>query len=120
MARPKKQPDDCLPVGWQKDIAALYEEGASDIEIRAYLGGICDEVFKRWIDEHEEFSNTIKKGRVYCQAWWEKQGRKYIGHGLLNTALWQINMRNRFGWKDSREPDDPKVPTTVDFVFKEI
>ena len=120
MARPKKQPDDCLPVGWQVEVLDMYKEGCSDVKVRSYLGGISHELFERWLAEIDEFSEVIKKGRVHSQAWWEDQGHRNLGAGRLNTALWQINMRNRFGWKDSREPDDPKVPTTVDFVFKEV
>ena len=109
--RPKKG-IDVLPKEWETQIIALYKQGASDIEIRAmiydWLNTFSDKLWYRWLDEEPEFLRVIKKGRLLCQAWWEQQGRKSLTAGKLNTALWQINMTNRFGWKHSKEQEKPE------------
>jgi hypothetical protein len=51
-----------------------------------------------------EFSEALKIGLLKAEAWWEKKARLHLidepGQGKLNTALWFINMKNRFGWRD--------------------
>jgi len=74
MARPKKtlqEAKESLPINWYEQILNEYSEGASDVEIRAMLIGWLDtfslDLWKRWIEEEEEFSITIKKGKQLVQ-----------------------------------------------------
>ena len=82
-----------------------YNEGASDVEIRAYIwterGRFSQDLWERWIEEEEIFSLTIKKGRELSQAWWERQGRKNLKDKDFSPTLWYMNMKNRFDWADS-------------------
>jgi hypothetical protein len=102
--RPKKN-IDVLPDKWQKSILDLYREGASDVEIRAWLydvsGSFSTDLWTRWINEEPEFSKTIKKGKDLSQAWWEKQGRIALRDKTFSPVLWYMNMKNRFGWRDT-------------------
>lgn len=78
--------------------------GASDVEIRAQvLGGICHETWTRFIDEDKEFSETIKKARVLCEAWWQSKGRTELENQKFSYTGWYMNMKNRFGWRDKVE-----------------
>jgi len=79
---------------------ALMAEGASKVEVAVALG-ISRDTFYRWIDKYPDFSDTIKDGEWLSQAWWEKQGRTNIANKQFNTALWYINMKNRFNWSDT-------------------
>ena len=116
--RPKKKLD--LPAGWQKAVLALYVDGASDVEIKAWIyekrGTFSDDLWDRWLIEEPDFSVTIKKGRIFARAWWEKQGRTNLKTSGFNTALYQIQVRNRFGW-DRVSPEDDRRPNTADFKF---
>lgn len=82
-----------------------YSEGASDVEIRAYIwqqrGRFSQDLWERWIKEEEKFSLTIKKGRELSEAWWSKEGRKNLHSQTFSPTLWYMNMKNRFGWADS-------------------
>lgn len=110
--RPKKNLD-ILPEGWQKEILSLYNEGASDVEVRGmiygWLGSFSDDLWYRWIKEEPEFSRTIEKGRELCRIWWEKIARENLveisgpGSPKFNSTLWYMNMKNRFGWADKQE-----------------
>lgn len=128
----KKKEEDKLPVGrpeedledlpdhWQSKVLAKYKFGASDVEIKAMIwewrGSFSESLWSRWLQDETEFSQTIKQGRLLSQVWWEKKGRKHImdettlalkdGKPVikkLNTVLWYMNMKNRFGWKDKVE-----------------
>ena len=98
--RPKKTPESDFPKGWASKALGLYKVGASDVEIRAMLGGISNDLWYRLLEENKKFSQTIKKGRVLSEAWWRMKGRTGLDPGKINTGMYAINMRNRFGWSD--------------------
>ncbi len=100
--RPKIQLSE-FPNGWKDEVVSLGSLGASDVEIRDYLNGICHETWTRLIDEEPEFSETIKKASIKCQVWWEKNGRINLENKDFSATLWYMNMKNRFGWADKQE-----------------
>jgi hypothetical protein len=102
----------------------LMKEGASVIEVCAEIGINRDTLYD-WTNPesprfNEEFSDTIKTGKLKCQAWWEKIGRKMLVEESemdvktgtskskrLNTAAWIFNMKNRFSdeWSDTHKQE---------------
>ncbi len=110
VGRPKENPDDSLPKDWDKTILSLYEVGASDVEIKRWIyrqrGSFSNDLWERWNREHQKFSDTIKTGHMLAHAWWLECGRLNVmsvdapGSAKINTGLWYINMKNRFGWAD--------------------
>ena len=106
-----------LPEKWQEEIINLYEVGASDVEVRAYLSknrnSFSTDLWNRFIAEEEEFSKTIKKGREFSNAWWEKQGRENLKDRSFNPTLWYMNMKNRFGWRDEKPKDTDLTDTEI-------
>jgi len=124
---------DSLGKGWELKILNLYENGASDVEIKAFIWkkrkAFSNSLWNRWMDEEEEFSTTIKMGRELSRCWWENMGRTQLmvdnDAPKLNATLWYMNMKNRFGWADRQEstisgPNGEPIKTdnkfTVEFV----
>ena len=105
--RPKSSVD--LKDGWYNDVLKMYSEGASDVEIKAYIyekrGGFSNDLWDRWLKEEPEFSETIKVGKILSEAWWSKTGRKNLDNKEFSYTGWYMNMKNRFGWKDKQEID---------------
>lgn len=118
VGRPKKTLKD-LPKNWKKIVLNLKKKGASDVEVRAALNSISDDLWYRLIEENEEFSRTIKKGGLLCQTWWEKQGRTNLHSRDFNHGLWYMNMKNRFGWKDTFEHKG-KIDTKVTVIINKL
>ncbi|MDP3461426.1 MAG: hypothetical protein Q8S18_01420 [Bacteroidales bacterium] len=105
---PKKSPD-LMPEDWQKAVEKLYSEGGSDKEVKAliysWLGSFSNDLWDRWMKEEADFSETIKKGRMLSESWWEHVGRTNLTNVKFNATLWYMNMKNRFGWADSQKID---------------
>lgn len=105
--RPKSNLD--LKKGWQIPVLDLYEQGASDVEVKALIyswrGTFSNDLWERWMDEEPEFSETIKIGKMLSEAWWCKTGRLKLGDREFSYTGWYMNMKNRFGWRDKQEID---------------
>lgn len=99
LGRPSKYDPTKLPA-----IISLMSEGASLVEVAVMLG-ISRETLYQWVDTYPDFSDTIKKGKELCNAWWEGEARKalMLRDKDFNATLWYMNMKNRFGWSDKQE-----------------
>lgn len=116
--RPKKELS-ILPLNWEKYILELYSEGGSDAEVKAliysWLNSFSNNLWDRWMDQEPIFWETIKKGRMLSQAWWEVNGRKNLKTKEFNYTGWYMNMKNRFGWADKTEnKNENKVNVKID------
>lgn len=87
---------------WQEKIQALYEDGASDIEICKALR-FRPSVFDQNYSNNSAFRDLIDIGRIMAQAWWMEQGRKNVHNTKFNTSLYSLIMKNRFGWAEKVE-----------------
>lgn len=112
MATPKKKPEDLLKRGAKPKIGnkldinhvcstiiELMREGASITEVAAELN-ICRDTIYEWRNIYPEISDALKKAEGLSAAWWERNGRINLLTQGFNSALWYMNMKNRFKWTD--------------------
>lgn len=93
-----------LPADWTQVIGALYEEGASDTEIRAALR-MSKALWENLYNDpaSSSFKEVVDFGRELAKGWWLKQGRENLHSRTFNANLWHMNMKNKYGWSDKTE-----------------
>lgn len=98
-----------------------YSLGASDVEI-AKLLKITINKFYQLIEENAAFAEFVDRGRTLSRAWWESQARKNLWNKEFNTALWNFNMKNRYGWADKVDTNDTtnKDPVSLDALKSDL
>lgn len=88
----------------------LMNEGASFNEVASKLG-VSVRRFAEWRTGKcksipQSFIDACNQGVDLAQAWWEKLGREAVTCDKpINVPIWIFNMKNRFGWRDSRQLD---------------
>lgn len=101
---------------WEQ-VTALYSEGAGDPEIARALK-ITMAAFYSLMEESPAFAKFVESGRTLAMAWWWEKGRKGLFADKFNTALYNFNMKNRYGWADKIDTNDTtnKEPADLDQV----
>lgn len=112
----KKHPDDLLPMGRPSSYKQEYDQrlidwmasGRSAETFGVDIGVSKDTVF-RWIREHPTFSDAYKQAKDASLKFFEDKSLKHLVEvpqgEKINTALYQMIMRNRFGW-DKKTPEE--------------
>jgi len=104
--RPSKSLKDLhLPDNWKETIFKLSAQGLAREEIYLHYYRINPYLFDRLCERETEFFEVVKKAEKLCQGWWMEVGRKSLKRKNFHDALWYMNMKNRFGWKDRSEID---------------
>jgi len=85
-----------------KKVIALMMDGYSIKEV-AYKLKIARSTLYLWMEEFEEFSDTVKEGVDFGEGYWMSAGRENLHNKDFNSTLWYMNMKNRFGWSDKTE-----------------
>lgn len=93
--------------------------GASITEVAANIG-IARKTLYEWVKKFPEFSDTIKRGEALSEAWWMNEGRTNLQNNKFNSALWYMNMKNRFGWRDKPKDEGDASDVLADALHKLI
>jgi hypothetical protein len=108
VGRPRKTLAD-LPTGWKLKLIEMGQEGMLDIDAIVYLG-ISKETFYVMLEDFSEFSDAVQEMRNLSQTWWASIPRKSFKDGKskdVNSNLWHLVMRNKFGneWNVEKKVD---------------
>ena len=104
------------PTKYRSEMCTILEEmmreGASQIEVMAEID-ITEDTFYRWKKENEEFSESVARGKLLSQAWWERIGRVNLENTKFNYRGWYMNMKNRFQWTDKTDIKRDEIKTVL-------
>lgn len=101
IGRPRIELDD-LPNGWEQTMLDMSSDGASIVELAVELG-ISRDTFYNISEREPRFSDTVKKCKELCEAWWVRNGRTNLNNKDFSYTGWYMNMKNRFNWTDKQE-----------------
>lgn len=119
VGRPKKTVEETLPENWQELIIEWMSEGCSKVEVRAKMlqemrkndpeATLSRGLFWRWMNDNEDFLETIKEGQELSKSWWLNAAKENLiytqgsDNRRIDATLWYMNMKNRFGWTDRQD-----------------
>lgn len=96
-ATPDFSPLEKYTPEWDKIVIREMSQGRSITHVARILGvGLT--TFKRTVKRRPSLKAAVEFGTDASQSWWEEYGRMNLSNRFFNTALYQIQMRNRFGW----------------------
>ena len=95
--------------------------GYSKEATAGYLRISKDTLYK-WAARHKEFADAISIGESLSQRHWENKLVDYSVHTKngkqINGQVFNLNMKNRFGWADKQETKTEEVnPKKKTFAF---
>lgn len=68
----------------------------------------CKDTLYEWLKKHPEFADAKRLAESYGRYFWEKAGQDGMtctDGERFNATVWVFNMKNRFGWRDSKDVD---------------
>lgn len=99
------RPSDYDPAFCEEAIAFL----ADGYSLAALAGeiGVARSTIYKWVDEHPEFSDAVKRGQAKAVLWWEKANRNLAMTGDGNATACVFGLKNRAAdeWRDKIETE---------------
>ncbi len=93
------------------------KSGLSFESFGATIGVSRDRVYK-WAQEHEAFAEAKARALDESLLFWEKQGNLGLWGDKegpqFNNVVWVFSMKNRHGWRDSKDVSVQKEVKIVD------
>lgn len=87
-------------------IPSLYEGGKSDAEVAVAIG-IAKCTFYAWRKKYPEFNAAVMFGKTIEEVPFQEAGREAaLGQRDINGRVWEVNMRNRFGYDQPKDITD--------------
>ena len=122
--RKTKYGKDMLPL-----MLELYEKGESDASVCAELD-ISRQTFFRWYKTKKQFCDTVDRGRLLAERWWEQVG-KSLATGTItldgtrqqcrgNGRVWGLIMYNRFRQDYQASPEKQATSDNLDAIREAI
>jgi len=112
MARPTKALAKTmadLPEDWREILKEWGEKGYSQWGLFTKLG-LTKRVHDRFLETEQEYAEWFSYALDLAKSYWiDEVGEKLVKDRNLNSAIYAIQVRNRFGWKqtDEQKPSAP-------------
>ena len=81
-------------------------EGFSVAALAGELGVVKSTVYE-WMDNHEEFSDAVKRGQAKATLWWERRNIEFskTGEGNATSIIFGLKNRASDEWRDKTETE---------------
>lgn len=86
-------------------LKGCQEEGWVQADILSHLflrAGIGRTVYYRWMEEEQEFADTISTGKVLAEKWWIDYAKKQMNKRNWQNASFRMIMQNSFKWNTEK------------------
>lgn len=94
------RPSDYDP-SYCDEAVTFLADGFSLAALAGHLNVARSTVYK-WVDEHPEFSDAVKRGQAKAVLWWERANRNLAATGEGNATACVFGLKNRASdeWRD--------------------
>ena len=82
----------------------VMNQGGSLLEV-AFTLGIDQDTVHRWAKTNKEFYETITRGKMAREIWFENQARTNVNNKEYNTGLFGLYAMNAVGWSRREKSD---------------
>ena len=92
------------------ELIDFMRQGKSATQVAA-AWGISRETLHRWLREKKELREAYATAKTAGEAFWEDVGNAAIFGKIkgFNTKVFEMNMRNRFGWGIDKNPANQTI-----------
>ncbi|PKL19559.1 MAG: hypothetical protein CVV49_00550 [Spirochaetae bacterium HGW-Spirochaetae-5] len=97
--------EDDQELSWQETLEARGRDGASDAGLYTAIR-LTRRVHERLYETVDEYRETFDFASDLAKSYWlDTMGKKIFNDRNLNSAIYAVQVRNRYGWRQS---DDQK------------
>lgn len=93
----------------------VMNQGGSLLEV-AFTLGITNDTVHRWVKENKEFSDTITRGKMAREIWFENQARNNVSNKEYNTGLFGLYAMNSVGWSRREKSETNLNVSNADMI----
>ena len=109
--------DDAMQEKAKLVVDNIMKQGGSLLEVALELGINRDTLYD-WKKKNSIFSDTINKGMMLREIWFEKQARLNVNNKDYNTQLFGLYAMNSIGWT-RREKSTSDINVSVSDAIRE-
>lgn len=93
-------------VDYCDQVIELGQKGKSLAEMSVHFE-VDKATMLSWADTYPDFRNALNIAKSFAEAHWAKIAQDYLVEEhqgpKINSTLWFMNMRNRFGWHNGEQ-----------------
>jgi transposase-like protein len=92
----------------------FMKDGYSVTALAGHIGVARSTIFE-WAEQHQEFSDSLRKAQALAALWWENKLRDVAmtGEGNVTAAIFGVKNRSREEWRDRHEVDHSSTDGTM-------
>ncbi len=105
---------------WKGALELKGKEGASDAGLYTAIR-LTRRVHERLIESSDEYKEFFEYAQDLARSYWlDTMGKRIFNDRNLNSAIYAVQVRNRYGWRQSDDPKPAGAPVEPDKPVEDL